>query len=635
MFHRPVASVVQDSTLINRSTLAGHHVFVHVDYEARVDGFEKTTTGSRARQQIGDHVAVGATYVKDEPATGTYELKGVDAEVRLGENSRIVAEYAESEGTGGTTFISDDGGVTYTPIPVSAAQTGSAWKAAIDLDIGEWFGSPDRYRLRSYVKEIDPGFSSNGNTFEQGTKKTGVNADVKIAEHDSFHLRYAREDRAGTSGPGVLDKNIITSAEWNHSTPKWGFGMELRNDESTDGIGVTLIDTDIGAASFWSKLSKKLTARFEHQETFSGPENDQSLIGLDYQVHPTVAVGVKGTHGTLGDSAQAGVVLTNGESEIYLTQRLSANGLGETSTTILGARSPLGPSSKVYTEYQWEDARGGNRVISLLGFQRQWEIKPGMRFLLQGETSEIASSLVNTKRSAGMASFSYAREGMKILTQNQLRRFDDTTRQEQVGTFNQFEYSLNRDTQILVKYSYSKTYDRDTDQTEAKYEVRSFGFAYRPVDNDRFNALARYTKIFDHRPPTQVGTAADVRVMDVFSLDTIFEITPRYEWISKLAARKHEDQVGALPAVETETYLLIQRLNMELRKPIYFGIEYRILDGRQTDDRQQGWLTEIMFSRNKYLRFGGGYNFTDFSDNEFSQNDYSVSGWFVRIQGRY
>ena len=38
---------------------------------------------------------------------------------------------------------------------------------------------------------------------------------------------------------------------------------------------------------------------------------------------------------------------------------------------------------------------------------------------------------------------------------------------------------------------------------------------------------------------------------------------------------------------------------------------------------------------NSAFRLGGGYNFTDFSDDEFSQNDYSVKGWFIRVQGKY
>jgi hypothetical protein len=56
---------------------------------------------------------------------------------------------------------------------------------------------------------------------------------------------------------------------------------------------------------------------------------------------------------------------------------------------------------------------------------------------------------------------------------------------------------------------------------------------------------------------------------------------------------------------------------------------------KEADDRRQGWLSELTWELMRHFRIGVGYNFTDFSDNEFSQNDYSVQGWFFRVQGRY
>ena len=50
---------------------------------------------------------------------------------------------------------------------------------------------------------------------------------------------------------------------------------------------------------------------------------------------------------------------------------------------------------------------------------------------------------------------------------------------------------------------------------------------------------------------------------------------------------------------------------------------------------EQGWLTDIMWKLHPHFRLGAGFNFTDFSDNEFTMNDYSVRGWFLRAQGRY
>ena len=79
----------------------------------------------------------------------------------------------------------------------------------------------------------------------------------------------------------------------------------------------------------------------------------------------------------------------------------------------------------------------------------------------------------------------------------------------------------------------------------------------------------------------------------------------------------------------------IQRLNLARGKPSISGVEYRILAQRETDDRRQGFLGEVMWALVKTSASGVGYNFTDFSDNEFSRNDYSVARVVRPGPGRY
>ena len=88
-------------------------------------------------------------------------------------------------------------------------------------------------------------------------------------------------------------------------------------------------------------------------------------------------------------------------------------------------------------------------------------------------------------------------------------------------------------------------------------------------------------------------------------------------------------------SVTTHTSLIITRFNLSLWKMIDLGTEYRVLAQREADDRRDGWLTELMWKPSKFIRFGVGYNFTNFSDNEFASNKYSVRGWFIRLQGKY
>lgn len=136
--------------------------------------------------------------------------------------------------------------------------------------------------------------------------------------------------------------------------------------------------------------------------------------------------------------------------------------------------------------------------------------------------------------------------------------------------------------------------------------------------------------------PLALGGAEDLRrTMDVVSVETAYQISRRLEWLGKGAFRRQQESTAGMPDVETSTYLTIQHFNITLYDPIDLGVEYRILGQREADDRQQGWLGELSWRVKKHFRFGIGYNFTDFSDDEFSQNDYTVRGWFLRAQGKY
>ena len=81
-------------------------------------------------------------------------------------------------------------------------------------------------------------------------------------------------------------------------------------------------------------------------------------------------------------------------------------------------------------------------------------------------------------------------------------------------------------------------------------------------------------------------------------------------------------------------WLSLHRINLHLFQSFDAGLEYRLLTERLSASANQGWLTEIGWRPQRHFRFAVGYNFTDFSDDERSFNDYSVYGWFLRAQGR-
>lgn len=636
-FSRPISSVSEDGNvnIVDRGLLSGNPVFIQVDYEIEVDSFEKTASGGRIKKQVGAHVGIGATYVNDELESGQYELKGLDSELRFGKNTRIVAEYAESSGTDALTFVSDDGGLTYTDGTLSPLLSGKAWKVAADLDVGEWFGSSDRIQLGGYVKKIDPGFRSSGNFFEEGQQNIGGKARLNISEKDKILARYDREEFDNAASTKMARTDVGT-LQWYHEEEQWAVTGEYQFRELKNGEGGTVESSSVAAARLQYSPSESFSAGLEHQETLSGPENNQTSLSAKYRVHSDISLQATGTVGTLGESLQGGAALELDKGRIYLEEQISEDRAGRSLTTILGGESSLGSSSKIYTEYQWERTDPADRYVSLMGAKWQKELRKGLKFLLSGEYTEVEGNPISTGQYAVATGLSYTHaSGFRASTRDEVRKEHGNQKRIQFITSNEAEVKLNPDYSFLGYYRYSKTRDENTGETEARFEEFSVGLAYRPVKHDRFNALTRFTKVSDLRPQSPGASDAFETNIDVVSLEWSLDLNRYLEWVTKEAARLKREEIAVGSTVKTHTYLSIQRLNFHLWPRVDVGTEYRILLQKEADDQRQGWLTEVTWEAVSHLRLGVGYNFTDFSDNEFSENDYSVQGWFFRLQGKY
>ena len=646
MFHRPISSVTPSGSLVDPTNLSGDRVFIEVDYETVGDGVTRHAYGARVRQQANDHFAVGATYVKDELTGGSYELAGVDGEVRAGAGTRLTAEMAASRGAESVVNASSDGGVTFAQKPTGGLEEGRAWKVGADLDVGEWFRRPDKYKVRLYFKNVEPGFFASGTVQDQGVKKSGISTSFALTTADSLEVRHDREERTGpapllaTTLPQTVagaSEVVTSSAQWNHAANRWYLGVEWLDSQTKDAAGTSLLHTSMGAVRYWHRITDTLKGSLEHQQTISGPANNQTSVGLQYAPLAKLTLDAKITDGSLGWGGQLGAAYDFGASSIYVAERMADDHAGRNATTVLGARSSLGPSTRVYSEYQWEHASQGDRQASLLGLQKQWDVTEGFKLTLSGEAGHVASLTAGGNRYAIAAGVSYAPStALTLVSRNEFRVEHGAKNLTQLFTSTQLDYKLNRDFTLQGKYRYSRTEDRDASALEARFEEGSIGLAFRPVANDRLNGLARLTHLVDRRPRGLDGSGGDETTMDVVSVEGLYAIHPRIEVFAKLAGRRQEQTFSFLetPAT-TNTWLIIDRFNFNVWKPIDLGIEWRMLAQKESSGRRRGFLAELMWKIQKNIRAGAGYNFTDFSDDEFAANGYRSQGWFVRVQGRY
>jgi hypothetical protein len=302
----------------------------------------------------------------------------------------------------------------------------------------------------------------------------------------------------------------------------------------------------------------------------------------------------------------------------------------------LGTQVLLAPGSRAYTEYQWEQADSNHRRISLVGVQREWERGKGTTVFASGEHGKVESDAASSTRTAVAGGVSYTSgAGTRATSRGEVRLDSGDIRRVQTFTSHSLEMRLSGDLVVLGSYRFGRTRDRLLERTEARFEERSAGLAYRPLYGDRLNALARYTRLDDDRRMGFADSSIALRGMDVVSAEAIVELGRGMSWSGKGATRILRDSTGEGPVARTHSYLGISRVDYPLRPPFGLGIEYRVLGQTGAGDRRQGWLDELRWEVTEQFRVGVGYNFTDFSDDEFSRNDYSVRGWFARATGRF
>jgi hypothetical protein len=634
LFTWPISSTQAGDTLIGDQPLGGNPVYLQVDYESKTTGLEQTASGGRVRKQLGDHVAVGATYVQDAAPGGNYELSGVDAELRVSQKTRFVVESAQSQGNGGRKYVSEDGGVTYNETTAASTVSGQAWKVAAEVDISSLSKNLKDGTAAVYMKRIEPGFETNQSTSEQGSQKVGVNADMQIGDKDQLRVRVDQEalDSPAATGASTTD---TAAMQWMRRWGVWDLATEYRYRRALTSAGNLLEHSSTAAVMAKWRVNEKFNLQLGHQQTLAGVENDLSTVGGEYKLLPNLSLAAAVSSGTRGDAAEAGLVMKFGDSRMYIKERETHDAEGANSTSILGAETGIGDNSKLYSEYQWQRGDNGPTQTSLLGARKQWGADKGWKFLLSGEYADVYGSATQTKRYATAIGASFDdSERWKFSTRNEYRREFGTTNRHQLLTTNYIEYKLNTDFSVLGKYRYSVTRNSDTDAIEGDLNEQSIGLAYRPVNSDRFNALGRYTRIGDTRPLAAGDTSQLSSITDVFSVEWSYDIHRHLEWVEKLAY-KDKSVIDPIASYDSRTMLMLHRLNYRFRPKWDVGFEYRTLSNREANDQNAGWLTELSWEMEKHLRLGLGYNFTDFSDNEYSDNNFSEYGWFIRVQGKF
>jgi len=202
---------------------------------------------------------------------------------------------------------------------------------------------------------------------------------------------------------------------------------------------------------------------------------------------------------------------------------------------------------------------------------------------------------------------------------------------------NSFKCQLSPDWRLIGKFNHSMSDSSQGEYYSGDYTEAVVGYAYRPVQNDRLNALFKYT-YFYNPPSTDQVIASSTPVIQrshIVAVDVLYDLTAWWTIGGKYAYRHGQVAMDRENPefFQSDAHLYIARADWHFIHRWDALVEARMLDLPDAQDRRAGFLTGLYRHVGEHVKIGVGYNFTDFSD-DLTELDFRHQGFFINLIGK-
>jgi hypothetical protein len=655
LLSEPLSPTADDSQLVRSDGLAGDEVWLVVQYEY-TPGFEETdtlATGGQGHYWFGDFVKLGLTANSNGEGDGDSSLYAADLTVRKSAESWLKLQAGRRDGLVSAWSSSDDGGFGFLDtqeLGLTEADSG-AYRADISVGLADLFPGA-RGRVTLYAQSLDAGYSTPGLAALTDTRQLG--GAFRLPLTDRLELSGKADSRVQTDGlettAGELDVGYRLTDRWSLSA---GLRHELREDDSPV-VPVTQEEgdrTDGAVQVAYDSLGKWRGYGFA-QATLSksGNREDNGRVGVGgaYRLNDRLSFNAEASHGSLGPAGKLGTTYqATDRTTLYLNYALE-NERGDDGrharrgNLISGARTRLSDSASVYLENRHQTSDSMTGLTHATGIN----LSPGDRWDL-GSTLDVGTLVdretgAETKRKAGGLRIGYAFDKLQVSSGFEYRldeteQLDGTWSDRTTYLFrNNLKLQWTPDWRLLGKLNHSFSDSSLGQFYDGGYTEGVLGFAYRPVNHDRVNVLAKYT-YFYNVPATdqftvQAASTEFTQKSHVASFDVTYDLTRTLSVGAKYAYRLGQVSLNREDPefFDNNAHLYILRTDWRLSRNWEGTAEMRMLALPDLEDRRSGALLALYRYVGDHLKVGVGYNFTDFSD-DLTDLSYDHHGFFVNM----
>jgi hypothetical protein len=643
---QPLASTVVDNNIVQNNALDGNpeYLVVRYEYQPGTSDLSDLATGGRAEAWLGDHVLLGATGATQKSDGDNNSLAGFDSTVRLTPQTYLKGQVAQSDGLGIGGQSSSDGGFNFSSLnstitgdPANAVQVEGATQFS-DLK-SSWSG-----HMTGYWKKREAGFSGPGQIASLDTEQLGGELVNPLPFHTQLDTKYDQTIELGGGVSKTLNVNMRKTMGQHWSTE---LGVQNTYTQAVASSSSTITsggNTNKAALRLtYDNLKSWSAYAFGQANADAGGSLQDGTGGAGGKLKLTDRWALTG-EATTGDGSTAAKFGSeerlNERTTLYSTYQVStdrtdndvASGAGQ---FVSGVRTRYSDSASIFGEEKWQNGNGESGLTHSYGLDVA-ELD-GWHWGMTGEYGTLNQSTNTITRTALSGSVGITRRDFKWTSALEYRGDDGASLEQTWLTRNSLNYQVHKDWRLLTKISYSISTNSQGDYETGQFTEGTFGFAYRPVENDRFNALFKYTYLSDLASTGQLtdsGTSSDyMQRSHVLSADADYDIIPQLTLGGKYAFRISQVRIGRTgdnPWFTSNASLGILRLDWHMFKKWDALAEGRLLTEVEADDSRGGALLGIYRHLNDNVKLGAGYNFTDYSD-DLTDMSYKSYGWFVNF----
>lgn len=660
LFRKPIPSVDE----------SGNQVSIRTTYEVDEGGEKFWVAGVDAKVKAGA-LTLGASHVQDKNTISPYKLTGVNAQLKLGEQTFVVAEVARTEGTQfynqsietiiqqptdfnisgrnagfqNSGFNSALGDVT----PAKISQSGQAARV-------EFRHNSEDLQARAFVIKVDNGFQNTNAGISPGREEAGAIASYKLSDalllkgefaHTKDEATFSKRDAAslgvnykfsdrfmldvglnhvnerGISGglSAVNTQNGLSSLQGLGWASNTGYGLTgsnlLATSSSTAGVNATSASIDNQYTSLRARLTGKVTEDIslygEYEAAVDDASRHRSAIGGEYRINEMSRLYAR--------------------HEFANTLTGNINGLGldgwSTQSSVIGIDTSYMKDGQLFSEYRLTGAQNGFDASAAVGVRNQWQVAEGLSINTSAER-QLLRPYEGAKGDAVAMSLGALYSANPIYKIGGKLEYRTSRMTDQWNATAAYDRKLSNDWSAIVRDLYLYSHDRwDTgagDQTQNRFQV---GLAYRDTLTNKFHGLAR----FEHRIDNSTAIA-DLRDSStaIFSLHGNYHAV-RSTTISGQVAFKSVDETFDRVRSKWQGTLVSGRFSYDINDRIDASVFASRMWG--TGGSVSGIGVELGARVIDNMWLGASYNKGKFADTELFSSNATWTGWHLRLNYKF